>query len=90
MKTKKTPVTKDPKANPSAEAKSKHAPGSGVEGEGSYTATHRYNAGLKESMQRGDSDALAQEAKEALDGPEGEELRKAEAEGKRGAPRMGT
>ena len=54
----------------------------GVEGEGSYTATHNYNAGLKKSIDEGKSDELAQAAKQALDGPEGEELRKAEQAGK--------
>jgi len=57
--------------------------GDGV-GEGNRAATQRYEKGLHASEQRGDSDALAQKAKEALDGPEGAELRAAEEKGKRG------
>ncbi len=75
----------DPKAETQPQLKSSTdaAPaGGGVEGEGSYTATHNYNAGLKKSIDEGKSDELAQKAKQALDGPEGDELRKAEAEGK--------
>lgn len=54
----------------------------GVEGEGSYTATHRYNEGVAKSIAKGRTEDLAEKAKEALEGPEGEELRKAEAIGK--------
>ncbi|MEO7113896.1 MAG: hypothetical protein ABI183_25875 [Polyangiaceae bacterium] len=56
----------------------------GVEGEGSYTATHNYDRGLQDSVKKGDSEKLGQEAKKALDGPEGDELRKAEKAGKSG------
>ena len=55
-----------------------------VEGEGSYQATHRYNEAVSRHAQNGDTERLAKEAAEALDGPEGEELRKAEEEAKRG------
>jgi len=58
-----------------------------VEGEGSYTATRRYNEHLEQSIKKGNSDALAHEAETALEGPEGEALRKAEQIGKSGKPR---
>lgn len=57
----------------------------GVEGEGSYNATHRYNAGVEKSVRQGRTDELAKKAEQALDGKEGEELREAEARGKKGA-----
>jgi hypothetical protein len=57
-----------------------------VEGEGSYTAAHRYAEGLTRSVQQGDSDQLADEAADALDGPEGNELRQAEQQAKQGSP----
>jgi hypothetical protein len=56
----------------------------GVEGEGSYTATHNYDEGVRESVKKGNSEKLGQEAKKALDGAEGEELRNAEKAGKQG------
>ncbi len=39
-----------------------------VEGEGSYTAARRYNAGLAESIKAGKSDELARQAEQALAG----------------------
>ena len=56
----------------------------GVEGEGSYTATHNYNDGLKQSVKKGDAEKLGRAAEKALDGAEGEELRNAEKAGKQG------
>ena len=56
----------------------------GVEGEGSYTATHNYNDGLRESVKKGDADKLGHDAEKALEGPEGDELRNAEKAGKLG------
>jgi hypothetical protein len=55
-----------------------------LEGEGSYTATRAYNAGLAEHVRKADVAGLAQKASEALEGPEGEALRKAEKAAKRG------
>jgi hypothetical protein len=52
-----------------------------VEGEGSYTAARRYREGVEQSLQKGDSEKLADEAAEALDGPEGADLRHAEQRG---------
>lgn len=51
-------------------------------GEGNYDATRRYRQGLEESVKKGNAEELAQKAKEALDGVEGDELRRAEEEGK--------
>lgn len=55
-----------------------------IEGEGSYSATHRYDAGVARSVAEGDTERLAEEAAKALDGPEGAELRKAEQTAKHG------
>jgi len=60
------------------------SPAQQVEGEGSYSASRRYREGLEQSVQRGDADKLAEDAAEALDGEEGEELRKAEQQAKEG------
>lgn len=55
-----------------------------LEGEGSYTATRRYDEGVERSVTEGKTDELAKKAAAALDGPEGEELRKAEQAAKHG------
>ena len=56
----------------------------GVEGEGSYTATHRYDAGVAQTVAAGKTEELGNAAAKALDGPEGEELRRAEKAAKQG------
>jgi hypothetical protein len=56
----------------------------GVEGEGSYTATHNYNEGVEKSVKAGHSEELGKQAKKALEGPEGESLRQAEKAAKAG------
>jgi len=53
-----------------------------VEGEGSYTATHRYNEGVREHLQTHDVEGEAEEAREALEGDERAELEQAEQRGK--------
>jgi len=53
-------------------------------GEGNRTAAKRYNAGVKETLETKDVEELAEEAANDLDGPEGEELRKAEELAKKG------
>lgn len=53
------------------------------EGEGSRTAAHHYEAGVKQTIASGQVDKLAEKAKEALDGPQGDELRRAEKAGKK-------
>ena len=58
----------------------------GLEGEGSYTAARRYREGLERSVQDGNADDLAQDAADALDGPEGADLRHAEQRGKMTPP----
>ena len=55
-----------------------------LEGEGSYTATRRYREGLERSIRKGNMDELAKEAEEALDGPEGDDLRRAAEAAQRG------
>jgi hypothetical protein len=57
----------------------------GVEGEGSYTATHRYNEGVREHIQKHDIEREAEAAREALEGDERQELEEAEQRGKLGA-----
>ena len=57
-----------------------------LQGEGSYDATHHYNKGVEESVKQGTAEELAEKAKKALEGPEGEALRQAEEIGKRGEP----
>jgi len=49
------------------------------EGEGSRTAARRYDAGAEKMAKSGKVDELGESAKEALDGDEGDELRRAEA-----------
>jgi hypothetical protein len=55
-----------------------------LEGEGSYSATRKYNQHLGEAIDSGDIEAAADEARRAIDGPEGPELRRAEQAGKAG------
>jgi hypothetical protein len=60
------------------------AQGSGQknEGEGNRTAAAEYNKGATRTAQSGKVDQAAQEARRAVDGPEGKELRDAEAKGR--------
>lgn len=57
-----------------------------LQGEGNYDATRRYDEGVKQSVEKGNAEELARKAKQALEGPEGEELRKAEEKGRSGEP----
>lgn len=52
------------------------------EGEGSRSAARHYADGVARTVESGQVDALADKAKAALDGPEGNELKRAEAIGK--------
>ena len=56
-----------------------------LEGEGSYSATRRYNQHLSEHMEKADIAGLGDSARRALEGPEGPELRRAERIGKQPA-----
>jgi hypothetical protein len=58
-----------------------------VEGEGSYTATRRYNQHLGDAIDSGDVEAAADSARRALEGPERAELERAEKQGKAGPAR---
>jgi hypothetical protein len=53
-----------------------------LEGEGSYTATRKYNADLEKALREGKSPELAEKARQALEGPEGKSLEEAERKGK--------
>ena len=66
-------IAPDPEADPTQ-----------LEGEGSYTATRRYDEGVERSVAEGKTDELARKAAAALDGPEGDDLRKAEQAAKNG------
>ena len=55
-----------------------------LEGEGSYSAARRYNRHLGDAVASGDLEAGAEEARSALDGPEGAELRRAAVEAQKG------
>ena len=60
---------------------------SDLEGEGSYTATRRYNQHLAEAQDGGDIEAAAEDARRAVEGPEGVELARAAEQAKRGPKR---
>jgi hypothetical protein len=61
-------------------------PGFENEGEGNKTAARNYNKATEEYSKSGRAETAASEAKKALDGPEADELKDAEEEGKRGEP----
>jgi hypothetical protein len=52
-------------------------------GEGNYDASRLYREGLEKSVQKGNSEELGKRAKEALEGSEGADLRRADEQGKR-------
>jgi hypothetical protein len=55
-----------------------------LEGEGSYSGTRGYNAGLAKHVRSANVAALGKKAAKALDSAEGQELRRAERRGKAG------
>lgn len=55
------------------------------EGEGSKSADRHYREGVQKTVESGRVEELGEEAAEALDGEEGDELREAEEAGKRRA-----
>lgn len=52
------------------------------EGEGNRTAARAYNEATKRFVQSEDVESKAREAQRDLEGPKGDELRRAEAKGK--------
>ena len=56
----------------------------GNEGEGNRSADRKYREDVRRHIESGASEPAADEAGEALDGPEAEELRKAEDEARKG------
>jgi hypothetical protein len=52
------------------------------EGEGSRTAAKHYNDAQKKFVEAGKVEPAARQAAQAIDGPEGDELRRAEQVGK--------
>ena len=77
---KKTHHKTDEKPDEAAEA----TVGDQLEGEGSYTGTRNYDKHVAEHIQNEDVSELAEEARKALEGPEGEALREAEKQAKKG------
>jgi len=67
---------------------SRAAPGSRTgqknEGEGNRTAARRYDHAVEKTVKSGIVPEKARAAARALDGPEGREIRRAEAQAKRG------
>lgn len=57
------------------------------EGEGNRTADRKYREDVRRHVESGAVEPAAKEAREKLDGPEAEELRRAEEEGKAGRPK---
>jgi hypothetical protein len=53
------------------------------EGEGNRTAAKAYNRDTQRFVESGRVEAKAREAQQAVDGPEGDALKRAEAEGRR-------
>ncbi|HMJ54811.1 MAG TPA: hypothetical protein VK540_22175 [Polyangiaceae bacterium] len=56
------------------------------EGEGNRTAARRYDRAVEKTVKSGTVTEKARAAARALEGPEGSELRRAEAQAKRGKP----
>jgi len=54
------------------------------EGEGNRSADRKYREGVERHVESGASEPAAEEAEHALESDEGDELRQAEAEAKRG------
>ena len=52
----------------------------GVQGEGNYAASKRFDAEERAFVQKGSVEQKAREAEEALDGPEGEDIEAARKE----------
>ena len=52
------------------------------EGEGNRTAARQYNADQKQFVASGRAAIAAEEARKAVEGPEGDELRRAEEKGR--------
>jgi hypothetical protein len=85
-------MTQPPKANLKSTEKSEdhragQEPAWPNEGEGNKTADREYRKGTEEFAKSGRVEEQARKAAEALDGAEGEELRKAEERGRKGKPR---
>lgn len=60
----------------------KKSRGRGVEGEGSYSGTRKYNEDLAKSVKEGRAEALARKAIRDAENGEADELKRAEAVGK--------
>ncbi len=58
-------------------------PSQSNQGEGNREAARQYNEATREFVERGKVEKAAHDARRSLEGPEAEELRQAEDEGKR-------
>lgn len=54
------------------------------EGEGNKTADRHYREGVRQHIESGKSEPAAKEAKRAVEGEQGDELRRAQEEGRAG------
>ena len=61
--------------------------GDQIQGEGNYDASRKFQKDEAEFVKSGQVEKKAIEAKEALDGPEGEELERARVETAKGHPK---
>ncbi|MCG5243028.1 hypothetical protein [Azospirillum doebereinerae] len=68
-----------------ADTPEKPDPAAQNQGEGNRTADAQYRRGVEDHVRNHDVQGDADRARKAVDGPEGEELRRAEEEGKRHA-----
>jgi hypothetical protein len=80
-----------PKSKPKRSSPKRSSPAAPIsrtgqknEGEGNRTAARRYDSAVEKTVKSGTVPAKARAAARALDGPEGNELRRAEARAKRG------
>lgn len=77
---------KDPQQNQGSSQPQRQQGGQQNEGEGNRTAARQYNKGAQQSAQNpARTDRQANEAKRAIDSPEGEELERAEEIGRKPA-----
>ena len=60
----------------------RNANGGDQGGEGNYDASRRYRQGVEQSVKQGNAEELGEKAKKALEGSEGDALRKADERGK--------
>jgi len=78
------PKSKPKRQSPTRTSRGAPIAGQKNEGEGNRTAARRYDSAVEKTVKSGTVPEKARAAARALDGPEGNELRRAEARAKRG------